>query len=480
MKRSFFMTLVPVLALLAVSCDDLSKSDDPYEGLDSKTFWALDMKKGTYYQTEAVRLYAREKCVIWGERSAQIDLSTAEAIAYEYDTKIYSPIVGTFGFPEVREIDTEKLIGNSLDVADYLTDGDGKLTILLLDIRDGYQNRTDSYTAGYFSSENFYDTRSSNKADMIYVDTYPAVPGSSESNATFAHELQHLINFINTQITRDYLMDTWIDEGLSSAAEFIYQGTHPEMRYRWFIEDPSGAIAKGNNFFVWGNHQETNAIMDEYATVYLFFQWLRLQAGTYKIYNDIATSDKYDYQAVLEAVQNNASMINQYDDWEKLMGTWLAANYINAPSGRYGYKNENKLREVRVWAIGGNSQPLYPGEGVYSIINSSKTVSGPGNIRYGGLKKDSAPTFNAENNTYSGERLLTFNSNASIEGGPEPGTLTGAPAESKPSASSAISRQAWQAPGPLQIDARDIAGNREREQKNTFRSLGEKGTYEAK
>jgi hypothetical protein len=486
--------LLPVLSFFVLSCEfpisrERERESNPdYEGLENRSFWAQDLRDNKFYKTEAVRLCDGEKCVIWGEESAGVTQKTAELIAKEYDTNIYTKIVDVFGMKDIRG-ENGVSIGNSLDMADYMTpDRDGKLTILLLDIKDSYkQGSQDSYTAGYFDPRNLYRNdnyyiSNSNETDMMYLDTYPSELTSQTSYATFAHELQHLINHVNTRvIERESSMDTWIDEGLSSAAEYIYTGDHPEMRYKWFIYDTEGTIARGNNFFVWDNHPEkTSAILDEYATVYLFFQWLRLQShggqtdDGYGIYRAIATSENHDQNAVVNAAKNFFEEPQYAADWETLLRTWLAANYINKSSGPYGYRNTDKLKLVRVSTIGGTTQTLYPGEGVYSSITGGTGFtprSGGGtNIRYGGLRSNGDTDF--EGISYSGDGLLTFNINIdSRKGGTETGYLTG---RSSTGVSAAASRQIGQISGPFLVDARDIGGIREQERNFSFPVFGEK------
>jgi hypothetical protein len=472
--------MIPVLGFLLFSCEfSLDKerpgeypSDPAYTGLERRTFWAQDLRDNSFYQTVAVKLGEGEKCVIWGEESAKVSQDTAALIAKEYDDHIYTIIVKNFGMDNIPSEDGDE-IRNSLEWADYITDNDKKLTILLLDIRDGYTKRTDAYTAGYFTSGNFYDHPRSNKTDMVYVDTYPSELTSQDSYATFAHELQHLINYINTQVTKRGPMDTWIDEGLSSAAEYMYTGDHAAMRYGWYIEDQEKTIAQGNNFFVWNNYPEKpNAILDEYATVYLFFQWLRLQSGGgYEIYKDIAVSENHDQQAVVHAASQRFQEPQYAKDWETLLRTWLAANYLNNTEGPYGYRNDPKLKHIRAHSIAGTQALLYPGEGVYSGISggSVSPSAGDENIRYGGLSRGQQDG-DFSGSPYSGEGLLTFNINHDLKGRRETGYLSGSSVETRAD----LSRQIQQSSGPFRIDARDLGNIREWERNVPFPFLGEK------
>jgi hypothetical protein len=237
--------------------------------------------------------------------------------------------------------------------------------------------------------------------------------------------MQHMMNFATGIITRapyndTWLMDTWIDEGLSLTAEWVYSGSNIDGRLNWYNAGASGTrIRTGNNFFVWDQYGD-DSVLDDYATAYLFFQWLRLQSGgSTAIYRNIIGSRYSDYNAVVNAM-------NGYKDWPTRLKTWLAANYINAPSGPYGYMNDSALRNVRARTIpsGISSVNLYPGEGVYSATNSSGTTPNPGiNIRYAGLSK--SPDDVDDTATFASGVLLTYNIDTNQANRTEAGTTTG-------------------------------------------------------
>ncbi|MDR0289962.1 MAG: hypothetical protein LBI06_03420 [Treponema sp.] len=467
----FFTVL---LALASVSCDLFSGFNkkpipiDDFDTLEENFFYAQNMETRRYYKVEAEMLFEGEKCVIWAEISARISQSEAEEIANEYDNAIRPCVVDAFSKKDFTDSSEAYHFEDMLDYANWLAyRDDKKLTILLLDIKDGFTNpRTDSYVAGYFFSGNFQPagkivgtTHYSNGRDMIYMDTHPGLDMERrQTYATFAHELQHLINYVTSvQMRRQSLMDIWIDEGLSSQAEYLYLGHNPEDKCEWFSKDQEGTIAKGNNFFVWGNHEEKRlSILDDYATVYLFFRWLYLQANDdlkSHIFYDIITSSDADYKAVA----NIARKINpEWSGWEPLLRSWLAANYF--PKNRYGYTGDYDLQEtIKVRPIAGSSVSLYPGEGVYSVIdndfNSNQTTI---NIRYAGLS-DGMDAINTSP-PYRGDILLTFNANTSNAPAtrPETGSLTGVPPPSSRMAGE--SSQTKKITGPFVIDAADLLG----------------------
>ena len=469
---------VPLLAALLAACDIFPEfvknisPGDPGEGelteeyfdldeLDNDEFYAQDMVNEKYYKVKADILAEGASCVIWAERDCGVTKEQAEGIAAEYDTVIRPRIVKAF-------TGTFDILGYANNLAGR---SDGKITILLLDIRDGYKNpEKDSYVAGYFFSGNFFakgkipnSAHYSNSRDMIYIDTYPGLKMKpNQTYATFAHELQHLINYITSRRMGRGYMDTWVDEGLSSWAEYLYYGDNPTDRCNNFLYDRAGTIAKGNNFFVWGNHDENPlSILDDYATVYLFFRWLslhaerKLSAADYsRFFYNIITSANPDYRAVTGAAAN---ITPDWNDWEILLRTWLAANYSPANTV-YGYINDTNIRQyIKVKPIARNTSILlYPGEGVYSKINNYFTPSGVSgnNIRYAGLSANSSGI--STSSPYTGNVLLTFNANASNKTGAETGRLTGAASTSSPLMTA--DRSAAELTGPYVIDARDFLG----------------------
>jgi hypothetical protein len=371
-----------------------------------------------------------KNCRVWAERGVGVSIATATSMAKAYEDNILPKMLNTFGINVKVEDEGQVITYNTMEFADYLGDGDGKLCILLLDIKDGYKPGVNNATvAGYFWAGNFFDNiQHSNQCDMIYIDTYPGRPGTTESNATFAHEMQHMMNFVTSIVTRSIYnpMDLWVDEGLASAAEWLITGSHPEYRWTWYNQDPSGLIKNGNNFFVWGNREKENqyALLDDYSTVYLFFQWLRLQAGRSDIYLNIISSNDYDYRAVTKAADKYMAG-NNYGDWPTLLRTWLAANYINAPSGSYGYRNDGTLKNIRAKTMpaGVKNVSLFPGEGVYSMTDNYVMPSRKQNIRYAGLNK--AGNALSDSSTFSGGALLTYNANTNNKSESESGTTTG-------------------------------------------------------
>jgi len=470
-----------LLAAFLVSCDILNilLDDTP---LETDQFYAVNFTNESFYKVNAEKLYEGKKCLIWAEKGSGVTENKAKEIAAKYDDVIRPRIVDAFSKKNFTDDDGEKF-DDILDYANALVGNKNKkLTILLLNIKDGFKDPTkDPYVAGYFYSGNFYkrNENNSNGCDMIFVDTYPGLELMPEQTyATFAHELQHLINFATTMLVERKnsngklsAMDTWIDEGLSSQAEHIYyEGVSFREKDKIFdgniIEhykrlNNSETIAKGNNFFVWDNHsineetkkKQPTAILDEYATVYMFFRWLNLQAQAKglqsSIFLDIETSKSSDHTVITDVAQK----INPaWADWNVLLRSWLAANYWPENTD-YGYKDKN-LKSIKVKTITPKSINLYPGEGVYSSINTSFTPQATGTyIRYAGLPNSTSVI--STQTPFNSGILLTYNTNTnnSKSTKSETGYLTGVAASVSPART--VTEDAQTPTGPYRIDARD-------------------------
>lgn len=257
---------------------------------------------------------------------------------------------------------------------------------------------------------------------MIYLDLDPGVAGDSGFYSTIAHEFQHLINFWTTFDENQTQQDVWINEGLSSAAEYLYSGAHVQEKIDWFNVAPTRAgysdIQNGNNFFVWSDDAY---VLDEYATVYLFFQWLRIHAsngsGVYK--EILSNSSGYrDYRSVVAAAA--ARIGSDVDTWEELLRTWFGANVLNVADksgslGLYGYGGEIDTSPALV----SGSVSLSPGEGVYFDFVTSFTQANGANVRYAGFTVGASPAADLVGNEYSGNYGIAFNANPAKTGGAE-------------------------------------------------------------
>ncbi|GHU60872.1 hypothetical protein FACS189445_1560 [Spirochaetia bacterium] len=443
---------IGVLILLH-SCNVLTgttgqENKDPPEVPEKiRDFYVYNFDIRSYYTLNAVQLIENEGCVIYGDLAWQKRITKAEEqkireAAEEYETTIYPKISGVFG--ECTDID-----------------GNGKLIILLLDIIDGISPGSGSYMAGYFDSSDMGPGPYSNRGELLYMDIAEGVLGSEDFHAAIAHEFQHLLRYSAYMRTGAYT-ETWLDEGLSGAAEYVYLGKHLDDSVRYYNLDPENKIARGNTFFYWQGSDPA-----DYATAYLFFQWLRIQAAGpddpqgFRLYREICASP--NSQGVVNAA---VKLIRpDLDSWDKLIRTWLTANYMNSPRknaadglGLYGYNNEFTLM-IHPYPKTG-AAALLPGEGVYSVLpeNGSFSLSGASgsHIGYGDIRKGQPPLFNPVSKNYSGEYLLTYNGNDNNSTGTgflkESGQITGVTPVLRPSPPRAVSGPS----SPMRIDGTSL------------------------
>jgi hypothetical protein len=405
-----------VLLLLAACPMEPGSEEEPPE---SRNFNVHRVDTSRYESITAQKLAEGRHCIVFVAEDSQVSAGTAKSIAAEYDARIYPKIVGIFGDYASRGYDV---------------DNNGKLILLLVDIQDGYdKTKGGGYVAGFFDGYHMLEGNLSNKADMLFIDINPQVPGSSGFYANIAHELQHLINYANHG---GQPQDLWLNEGLSAAAEYLYGG-HQEDRVKYFNQDPMGTIAYGNNFFVWdGFWEEKGDTLANYATAYLFFQWLRIHAGGTGIYSAISNSDYRDYRAVTQAAKTwipaaaKTGAANITDDekiWDRLLSSWMIANLVNAPKGLYGYKEiiSTQVRGFKDNKIFQNE--FSPGEGIFSSLEGNKSfssVAGSGpSIKYVGIGGQPAAPVIVDEMPYTGTALLTYNANSDYRGEDETGYI---------------------------------------------------------
>ena len=439
------------LALLALaSCDFLSGDSGP-RNLRPGQFYTIDMQTKKFKIVGAERLWEGDACVIWAEKGAGVTEEEARKLADEFDNSIRPALLRSFGMDRI--VHGKRSFDNILSFANYLAGGDSpkdqKLTLLLLNIKGN--NADGPQVAGYFYSGDFMENRSagasrnySNGRDMIYVDVSMMRRNWDLAFRIVAHELMHLINFASAANRSPLdpwsaMPDTWADEALAMTAEQAYFGKDLADRISWFMRDPEGTLARGNNFFVWGNHGP-GAVLDDYATAYLFFKWLGLQAQAAVAAGRISEKDRdrFFYEMAISQEKGTAIVTEQarrlnedWKDWAALLSAWLAANRDPA-NPHFGYIGNADIFDGNAPRAGmladGERQSLFPGEGVFSAMSGAFSVpASSGNIRYFGLSQGE-PFPGASRTTADGEALLTFNANSNSGAPSEIGRLTGVPA----------------------------------------------------
>jgi hypothetical protein len=352
---------VVLLGVGLISCNIILGSNDDHDFSVTiqavRTFNAQNIENYSWYSLTADLRYTGSHCLVYVDQTVSSSLSDAmvNEIGQEFDNKVYSIIHTYFG-------------------TEYDVDGNGKVILLLLDIQDGYvEVSSGGYVAGYFDSTHMYSKktkRNSNEADMLFMDTYPGLlnkEGALDQTAydsfkvTLAHEFQHLVSFSErvARMPAPKPQDTWINEGLSSAAEYLYLGSHIQWKIDYFNQkgEPGNPNSKysyltdanlwGQYFVSWGAWGDP---LVNSSTVSRFFPWPRMPGGGPDIYRSILIDPAVDAGAVVTAFN---SKTGGSWDWKGLFRTWLFANLLNNSTGPYGYKNDLNDGE-------GNVRYLYP------------------------------------------------------------------------------------------------------------------------
>ncbi|KAA0548363.1 peptidase M30, hyicolysin [Bacillus sp. BGMRC 2118] len=318
---------------------------------DTKYFWVSNLDTNTDYQIQARLAYSGTKAKVWVYNN-QISDADAIKMGQEFDQNIYPSVTSNFA--------------NESDV-----NADGKINILCFDIQDGY-NGSGGYTAGYFFSGDLYQPTTSNKSnvsEIFYIDTYPAMGTTTKdvtlSYETLAHEFQHMVNFNQNVLVEKSPtnMDTWLNEGLSMAAEQIYSGKGLSDRIDYY--NMSQSIANGHSLLNWDYEGDT---LSNYSLSYLFAQYIKVQTGQGdRIFKEILHDPNNNYVAVEKVAKK---YINPDMTFGKLMTNFRIALLLNQPSGLYGFKGDPFFNSIHDRIFTGTSAYLNGGGAIALSYNS--------------------------------------------------------------------------------------------------------------
>ena len=281
-----------------------------------RNFWAFRWDIEQFYQVSATcravgehaYLFVENEC--WNITVRQTDV---EAMLTAFDEKtpadpnrgIYRIDVEAFGIPPN-------------------VDGDPKIYILILDIKDN--PGPGPCVAGYFAGVNeFSDWEArrlgyrSNQMEILYVDCNPLDVASAQSHRVVAHEFQHMIHF-----NLDPEEETWVNEGCSTFAEFVngYGMRLPDN----FKDDPANSLVDWNSDLA--DYEQVGMFVD-----YLFEHW-----GGAATVKALVANPAHG----VEGVTATLSQQGYSEGFDQVFGDWVIANYLDDETigdGRYGYVN---------------------------------------------------------------------------------------------------------------------------------------------
>jgi len=212
----------------------------------------------------------------------------------------------------------EQYFGNPPNIdKDNLTD------FLVYDIKDGWNGNTvKTYTGGYFYSKDQTNDSTSNKRDLLYIDSRPGIFDANKRDAsrplkTLAHEYQHLIHY-----NYDKKEISFVNEGLSEIASVIsgYQLRSPS---RYFADTDIP-------LFDWNN--KSSSVLDDYS-----------RAALFTLYYDEQFGDSVLKKVVQDTLIGDKGLNNVFGTYNSSLNevfkNFTIANYLNNRffNKRYGY-----------------------------------------------------------------------------------------------------------------------------------------------
>ncbi|MCG6146163.1 peptidase MA family protein [Leptospira bandrabouensis] len=255
-KNDDLILLVGLYSLLGGSC---------FTGPD---LWARDLVSQNSVCIPVEMVGEGSNVVVYKERSLSVNYDLAK-FAKDFDTITYPKLITTFGTPS--------------DV-----DGDGKVKILVMDIKDG-ATANSAYVAGYydpvnFFPDNFFSPIRSNYAEVLYLDGKELIAAlSRDPNAfasTAAHEFQHLLRYPRMRAVNQ-TDEIWINEGTSEVASDI-AGYGPQTSrldcYSGVTDSRCSDGINGVSLLDWDNNSSN--VLKQYSFAYVFMRYLYDSSGT--------------------------------------------------------------------------------------------------------------------------------------------------------------------------------------------------------
>ena len=277
-----------------------------------RTFFAPDFRSMQQYTVSAVLRGIGNFCYVFvddSEWNTRVTAETVQLIVRAFDMTtpanprrgIYRTLTESFGAPP--------------DI-----DGNGKVILLLLNIRDA--NPIGQYIAGFFNPADQsrgvlrnpgfrgFPIRS-NEADMLYIDTEPLNPNSEAAHNVIAHEFLHLIHW-----RHDPNEATWVDEGCAGYASFLC-GSSVLAHIAAFERNPSISL------ITWPD-RDADAL-PHYGATFLWMLYLHEQHGGLRTLTEIVQNRGTSLTGVADALASRG-IVQKVSD---IFIDWKLANYLS-------------------------------------------------------------------------------------------------------------------------------------------------------
>ncbi len=346
-NTNFFLSIFAINEANSFDCKNTPNS-----------FWARNLltTSGASYCVETTLVGSSSVVELYLEKNLVTDLN-------------YFQIV--LAFSRILEIEKET-ISEPSDI-----NKDGKISIVILDIKDG-ATPSSGFIAGYVDPINFFIdnpafSSRSNEREILFMDGVELVnlrrrdlsQGRADTFlSTLAHELQHLIRFpISNGID-----DVWIDEGTSELISDITGYGPQTSRINCFKGDVSSSISCSGGVGALSSNSPSllnwRGTLKNYAFSYSFMKYLYSVAGTNEasrrtflknsvigIQNTRATNILGLMNIFKNSNNFNSNLLSSEADivFKRLFGNFMALSvgYNNLNTSYFGNSNIVSLESIR-------------------------------------------------------------------------------------------------------------------------------------
>lgn len=299
---------------------------------DIKTIYSVNLGK----EIEIKVVGMGEKYTLWSDSSLEYQ-GEYDFIGQEFDSKICEMLTGMFG-------------------EWYDVDGDGKVALLVYELPE--------WNAGYVANYDLYK----NNIDCVNLNSKCL----DTVNETLAHEFTHLLSFSQ----KKHFLNTWIEEGIATVAEDIYNGEIDIDAYNLCGWD----INNGLSFLNWSsvkNYNQANMFMH-----YLNEQVKQAGGKEYEVLVKIAKHSEYkDYRAVESVMQEYYPGITMQD----LLLNYSVALAVKERTGPYGFGG-NKIFDKIIVNIS-DGKDVYVSIDDYTLLGGGYKILPCKNIDFSNINE---------------------------------------------------------------------------------------------
>ena len=350
---------------------------------DKRNFWVQDAMEN-WIEKSAVLSSIGDYCYVWTveENYSTASVSYTDNKITEVQSKEIAVKFDQMYLPETA------IFGNKYSVKypDFIDPKD-KISILIYDIDADYSPSQNSGVFGFFWAKDYYSGESdgsipgyglkTNEDELFYIDSHFLDSYPEGIYSTLAHEFQHMLNFVQKDLTYGLDPDIWYNEMLSMVCEDLLSAhigitkeNGPQSRLYEFIYSyyESGLSD-------WLSGQD---VLKSYAGAYTFGAFLARNYGGAQFIKDAASSRSVDQNSINDALAK--SSVYSTENFESVFKSYgRSLCYTDIPSSY----NIPSLNMPGSSVIGSYTYNIYP-------INLEEYFYYAGPVKTYGLMKLSA------------------------------------------------------------------------------------------